>query len=84
MPLKNPGPCVVKGCESHGPFRKFTENAKNNSIRYRTCETYNYIQLNDQLCQTHYLLVAEPYRGNPNKKRRLEESGKVYIVEDDD
>ncbi|CAJ0752416.1 18791_t:CDS:2 [Entrophospora sp. SA101] len=25
---KNHGPCVLEGCESHGPFRKFTEAAK--------------------------------------------------------
>ncbi|CAJ0753149.1 243_t:CDS:2 [Entrophospora sp. SA101] len=63
MSPKNPGPCVIEGCGSQGPFRKFTENAKNNSIIYKTHETYNYLQINDQLCQSHYLLIVEPYRG---------------------
>ncbi|CAJ0753147.1 241_t:CDS:2 [Entrophospora sp. SA101] len=47
MSPKNPGPCVIEGCGSQGPFRKFTENAKNNSIIYKTHETYNYLQINE-------------------------------------
>ncbi|CAJ0755902.1 9325_t:CDS:2 [Entrophospora sp. SA101] len=83
MSPKNPGPCVIEGCGSQGPFRKFTENAKNNSIIYKTHETYNYLQINDQLCQSHYLLIVEPYRGrDAGKKRRSEELDVIYIVED--
>ena len=39
---KNLGPCViVEGCESHAPFRKFTETAKNNAIINETYKTYS-------------------------------------------
>src|SRR5437773_589817 len=60
---KNLGPCViVEGCESHAPFRKFTETAKNNAIINETYKTYSYLQVDDQLCQSHYLSIVVPYK----------------------
>ena len=82
---KNLGPCViVEGCESHAPFRKFTETAKNNAIINETYKTYSYLQVDDQLCQPHYLSIVVPYRRGVGKKQRSGEFGKVYIVEDKD
>ena len=74
---KNFGPCVVEGCESHGPFRAFTEFSKTKAIINKTHEAYNYLQVGDQLCHSHYLLIVEPNRGNPDKKQRSEELEEV-------
>ena len=82
---KNLGTCViVEGCESHAPFRKFTETAKNNAIINETYKTYSYLQVDDQLCQSHYLSIVVPYRRGLGKNQRSGEFGKVYIVEDKD
>ena len=72
---KNLDPCVI--VESHAPFRKF-------AIINETYKTYSYLQVDDQLCQSHYLSIVVPYRRGVGKKQRSGEFGKVYIVEDKD
>ncbi|CAJ0756986.1 13443_t:CDS:2 [Entrophospora sp. SA101] len=76
------GPCVLEGCESHDPFRKFTEAAKCSSIINKTYETYNYLQVGDQLCHLHYLSIVVPDRGGKNavKKQISGEFGEIHII----
>ena len=77
---KNLGPCViVEGCESHAPFRKFTETAKNNAIINETYKTYSYLQVDDQLCQSHYLSIVEEVLVKSKDQENLEKSTLLKI-----
>src|SRR5437870_4224158 len=84
----NNGPCKVRGCDKNDPdkykFKKFTEYAKKKAISADTFRNYNYLQINDQICYSHYLSIVEADRNrNKNKKRKLDEFGIVHIEDDD-
>ena len=85
----NSGPCKVNGCDKNDPtkykFKRFTEYAKTKVIRADTYQNYNYLQIGDQLCLSHYLSIVEADRNkkNKNKKRKLEEFDEIYIEDDD-
>jgi len=85
----NSGPCKVNGCDKNDPtkykFKRFTEYAKTKAIRADTYQNYNYLQIGDQLCLSHYLSIVEADRNkkNKNKKRKLEEFDEIYIEDDD-
>jgi hypothetical protein len=85
----NNGPCKVKGCDKNDPdkykFKKFTEYAKRKAISADTFPNYNYLQIDDQLCYSHYLSIVETSRNkNNNKKRKFEEFNIIRHIEDDD
>jgi len=79
--------CKVKDCNNNDSnkhkFKKFTQLSKENAIRTNTYQNYNYLQIGDQLCFSHYLLIVEADR-NKNKKRKSEEFNEINIRNDDD
>jgi hypothetical protein len=85
----NNGPCKVNGYDKNDPnkykFKGFTEYAKTKAISADTYQNYNYLQIGDQLCLSHYLSIVEADRNrkNKNKKRKLEEFDEIYIEDDD-
>src|ERR1044071_10137905 len=83
----NNGPCKVKDCNNNDSnkhkFRKFTQLSKEKAIRTNTYQNYNYLQIGDQFCFSHYLLIIEADR-NKNKKRKSEEFNEINIRDDDD
>ncbi|RIB30423.1 hypothetical protein C2G38_2152734 [Gigaspora rosea] len=62
---ENKGPCKVKDCNNDDitHYYKFTTYAKK-SIDKNTFDEYNYLEINDQLCDMHYLKIVEPDRNN--------------------
>ena len=83
----NNGPCKVKDCNNNDSnkhkFRKFTQLSKEKAIRTNTYQNYNYLQIGDQFCFSHYLLIVEADR-NKNKKRKSEEFNEINIRDDND
>jgi hypothetical protein len=84
---RNLGPCKIKNCENQNPhiirFRTFTEIAKNKVLKNELYDIYNYLEIGDQLCQYHYMLIVEAGRNdNNNKKRKPGEFEKVDIEKD--
>jgi hypothetical protein len=84
---RNLGPCKIKNCENQNPhiirFRTFTEIAKNKVLKNELYDIYNYLEIGDQLCQYHYMLIVEASRNdNNNKKRKPSEFEKVNIEKD--
>ncbi|RIB15013.1 hypothetical protein C2G38_2193431 [Gigaspora rosea] len=75
MPPKlNKGPCNVRDCNNNtSHYYKFTENAFQKSKEKNTFDNYNYLSINDQLCDTHYLIIVEPDRHNKRKSVDFED-----------
>ena len=80
----NNGPCKVKDCDKNDPniykFRKFTQLSKEKAIKTNTYQNYNYLQINDQLCFSHYLSIVEANRRSKNKKRKSKEFNNIYRI----
>ncbi|CAI2172699.1 2224_t:CDS:1, partial [Funneliformis geosporum] len=83
----NNSPCKVKDCDKNDPkkykFRKFTQSSKAKTIKTNAYQNYSYLQIDNQLCFSHYLTIVEADR-NKNKKRKLEEFNEINIRNDDD
>jgi hypothetical protein len=67
---ENFGPCAIENCQYNtSKFRKFTEYAAEKAQKSGTLSIPEYSHLlpnQHQLCDTHYLLIVEPNRNNPN------------------
>ncbi|RIB01868.1 hypothetical protein C2G38_2229423 [Gigaspora rosea] len=80
MPRENKGPCKVINCNHNANrYNKFTENALQKSKEKHTFDDYNYLELNDQLCDAHYLKIVEPDRHNKRKSADFEDK-KIYEI----
>nr|CAG8476011.1 14333_t:CDS:2 [Entrophospora candida] len=80
---KNLGPCNVLNCEAKDVlFRRFTEHGLSNAIRDSTYNDYNYLQINDQLCPQHYLLIVQSKRNPLNQKRKSRDFENDNLIED--
>ncbi len=79
MTTKNLGPCNVLNCEAKDvKFRRFTKYGSKNAKNHGTYEDYNYLEINDQLCPKHYLLIVQSKRNKSNNQKR-----KSWDFEDD-
>ena len=82
---RNLGPCKIENCENQDPntirFRTFTNFAKTKVRNNGLHDIYSYLEIGDQLCQYHYMLIIEADR-NDNKKRRSVGSEKDNIEKD--
>ncbi|CAG8644281.1 4715_t:CDS:2, partial [Dentiscutata heterogama] len=80
MPLEqNKGPCKVKDCNHNANrYYKFTAKAIEKSKKKNTFDDYNYLILNNQLYDAHYLRIVEPDRGNKKKLTDFVASKKIY------
>src|SRR2546423_14333833 len=80
---RNLGPCKIENCENQDPntirFRTFTNFAKTKVRNNGLHDIYSYLEIGDQLCQYHYMLIIEADR-NDNKKRSVGFE-KDYIIE---
>ncbi|CAG8604915.1 7883_t:CDS:2 [Gigaspora rosea] len=83
----NQGPCSIYNCNKESTiFRSLTDNAFAKSLATGTLQQYSYLQINQQICNAHYMeivenvwksatLVLEPN----NFKKMLEESDSDLI-----
>ncbi|CAG8781352.1 2964_t:CDS:1, partial [Gigaspora rosea] len=87
MPPKlNKGPCNVRDCNNNAScYYKFTENAFQKSKEKNTFDIYNYLSINDQLCDTHYLIIVEPDRHNKRKSVDFEDKkiSDIFTISED-
>ena len=80
---KNLGPCNVLNCEAKDVlFRRFTKYGLSNAIGDSTYNDYNYLQINDQLCPQHYLLIVQSKRNPLNQKRKSRDFENDNLIED--
>ncbi|CAG8622383.1 6891_t:CDS:2 [Cetraspora pellucida] len=81
MPLEqNKGPCKVRNYNNiTNHYRKFTAKAIEKLKEKNTFDDYNYLELNDQLCDAHYLKIVEPDRGN-KKSMDFIANKKIYEI----
>src|SRR6185369_8480505 len=59
--------CQVLDCGSNKNIRTFTHGAKKKSEEKGTFSMYSYLNIDDKICQKHYLIIVEPDR-NIKKK----------------
>jgi hypothetical protein len=59
--------CQVLDCGSNKNIRTFTHGAKKKSEEKGTFSMYSYLNVDDKICQQHYLIIVEPDR-NIKKK----------------
>jgi len=60
--------CQVLDCGSNKNIRTFTHGAKKKSEEKGTFSMYSYLNVDDKICQQHYLIIVEPDRNIKKKK----------------
>ncbi|CAG8764537.1 21541_t:CDS:2 [Dentiscutata erythropus] len=56
----NQGPCSIHNCDKESTiFRSLTDNAFAKALATGTLQQYSYLQIDQQICNAHYMEIVE-------------------------